>query len=557
MKQVLGKRRVGVLSTLVATVMFFAFASPATAAGFGLGVEPELPSQQRDGTSAYFDVLAQPGGHVALKVHLANQTSKSMKVNAEVVPAQTGDSGNVTYQEGILKPSLLVNNIADYVTNAHETLTIPAKSTVTYSTTLTMPAQAFEGLMAGGITFEQVDEQSAEGSSSDSVGMGITSKYRYVVAVLARNQAALPLPSLSVGGASVRQVNYKNQVAFLMKNTTPTYLNMLEVKAAATLKGSNDTQYTRTSSSMQMAPNSSFYYSVTLPDNVKAGTYDVSMTAYYVNDANGKYEGANGEKYRFKKTYNGTVVVIAKKSDELTKKINTIRDTNTGISWIVWLAIGIFLLLLVLLTIAYLFYRRKKQETERLKQQIAALSEQNGAGVVAGVSGRTRAGTHAAARSHAHARTASSTNGVAGAPDSLVADEESIVTIEPAVSDVTGEFLAVAKRTPGSGEAAAAAADTASAARVSRIEHASHRADAAMKTRSSLRRDTSGRPHKVRKAKGVRGSHVMGKAGSLGNGTDTTAGPASTSASAAASTPASANDAFSIEQTSYNKDEGK
>lgn len=387
--------------------------------------------------------------------------------------------------------------------------------------------------------------------------MGITSKYRYVVAVLARNQAALPLPSLSVGGASVRQVNYKNQVAFLMKNTTPTYLNMLEVKATATLKGSNDTQYTRTSSSMQMAPNSSFYYSVTLPDNVKAGTYDVSMTAYYVNDANGKYEGANGEKYRFKKTYNGTVVVIAKKSDELTKKINTIRDTNTGISWIVWLAIGIFLLLLVLLTIAYLFYRRKKQETERLKQQIAALSEQNGAGVVAGVSGRTRAGTHAAARSHAHARTASSTNGVAGAPDSLVADEESIVTIEPAVSDVTGEFLAVAKRTPGSGEAAAAAADTASAARVSRIEHASHRADAAMKTRSSLRRDTSGRPHKVRKAKGVRGSHVMGKAGSLGNGTDTTAGPASTSASAAASTPASANDAFSIEQTSYNKDEGK
>lgn len=118
--------------------------------GFGLDVAPELPTQQRQGTTSYFDVQASPGEAIPLKVRLSNTTDEAITVRATVVPAQTSDSGSVAYQEKILHPGLLRHDMTDLVDSPHQSVTVPARGEVTYSTTLTLPSEAFEGLVAGG-----------------------------------------------------------------------------------------------------------------------------------------------------------------------------------------------------------------------------------------------------------------------------------------------------------------------------------------------------------------------------------------------------------------------
>jgi hypothetical protein len=287
--------------SLVVT-FFVAPSAQASAAGFGLEVTPSLPAEQRSATSSYFDVKAQPGHAVNLSVKVANKTSKAMKVSAAVVPAQTSDSGSVEYTSTLTSANkkLLSHDLRNYVSVKNRTLTIAANSSTTFTTTLTMPSQAFEGVMAGGIAFEQLNQNSEQTSKNGGVGIGISSKYRYVIAVLARNSETVVPSDLTFGSAGVRQVNYKNQIVLNLKNSRPTFLNQLQMSATATLKGNEKISYKQAATAMQMAPISSFNFAIALPDDVSPGTYTVAATAYYVQDSKGAYTGANGQKFKYR-----------------------------------------------------------------------------------------------------------------------------------------------------------------------------------------------------------------------------------------------------------------
>ena len=363
---------------LVSAMCVALFAVPsACAAGQGLDVTPVFPSEQRSETSTYFDVVADPGKEVTLAVNVANTTSASMKVAVNVVPAQTGDAGTVIYQESIRTPKLLAHNLKSLVSNASETLTVPAGKTVTFTTVVHMPEAAFKGVFAGGIAFEELDQATDQTASDSGVGVGVTSKYRYVIAALARNHTQASAPDLTFGAASVRQRNYKNQIALQLRNKEPAFLNDLALEVSAKLRGGSE-KYSRSGSAMQMAPTSAFNYAISLPDDVAVGTYDVTATAYYVANAKGKYKGPDSRKYEYRKTFKSSVVVTKEKAAQFASSIKSIRDSS-GLPWWGYVIISLLLLLLILLIIAYIVYRRKKAENQRLRAQLEALPEQSAA----------------------------------------------------------------------------------------------------------------------------------------------------------------------------------
>jgi hypothetical protein len=192
-----------------------------------------------------------------------------------------------------------------------------------------------------------------------------------VIAVLARNSEKTVTSDLSFGKASARQVSKKNQIAVKLENARPTFLNQLEVNATATLASDPSKSYKQSASDMQMAPNSSFSYGITLPDDVSPGTYDVSATAYYVQDSEGSYTGTNAQKYKYRKTFKGRVTVSAATAKKFSDSISSVRDAP-GIAWWVYLIIIVVLLLLILLVVAYALYRRKRLEMKRLQTQLAS-----------------------------------------------------------------------------------------------------------------------------------------------------------------------------------------
>ncbi|MCI1983468.1 MAG: DUF3324 domain-containing protein [Bifidobacteriaceae bacterium] len=377
-------------AVVLATTLFATPITPAHAAGFGLTVTPNLPAEQRPATTSYFDIEAAPSHTTTMKVTLTNKTSAAMKVSATVVPAQTSESGSVAYQSTVTDKKLLVRDLRDDVSVKNQTLTIPANGTTSFTTKLTMPATAFDGVMAGGIAFEQLNQNSEKTSKSGGVGIGIASKYRYVIAVLARNNEKIVPSDLTFGTTGVQQVNYKNRITLQLRNTRATFINQLQVSATASLKGHEETSYKQSATAMQMAPTSSFAYAIPLPDDVTPGTYAVSATAYYVQDSAGAYTGANGQKFKYRKVFNGTVTVSSDKAKSMAESIGTIRDAP-GPAWWVYAAIIAALVFLILLIIAYVLYRRKQNETKRLRSELAA--QPCGSGYE---DGKSRGGAHRA-----------------------------------------------------------------------------------------------------------------------------------------------------------------
>ncbi|MCI1902079.1 MAG: DUF916 and DUF3324 domain-containing protein [Bifidobacteriaceae bacterium] len=369
----IGRASAIVASCVAALLVAGALCVPAHAAGFGLSVNPVLPQEQRSTTTSYFDVAAAPGRVSTLKVDLVNKTSKAMKVSAAVVPASTSDSGSVAYDAtsaATTSVASTAHKLPDLVSVKNQTLQIPANSTRIFTTKLTMPAQSFEGVVAGGIVVEQLGQNAEKTSHNGGVGIGISSKYRYVIAVLARNSEKTVTSDLSFGKASARQVSKKNQIALKLENARPTFLNQLEVSATATLASDSSKSYKQSASGMQMAPNSSFSYAISLPDDVSPGTYDVSAAAYYVQDSKGPYTGADAQKYKYRKTFKGKVTVSAATAKKFSDSISSVRDAP-GIAWWVYVIVIVVLLLLILLVLAYVVYRRKQLEMKRLRTQLA------------------------------------------------------------------------------------------------------------------------------------------------------------------------------------------
>ncbi|WP_261805982.1 DUF916 domain-containing protein [Lapidilactobacillus luobeiensis] len=325
------------------------------AAGLPFSVSPQLPSEQREKTSSYFDVIVGTGQQTRLVVQLKNETDQTVKVKASVATAQTNDSGQVAYGIKQKTDTTLKYQLPDLV-KGPATVTLPANETVAYTATLTMPTQHFAGLVAGAFIFSPVTAQTTEAQK----GLAIKNEFRYAITVIARDVDQVWLPQLKLGAAQIRQDESQNTIAVPLNNVSATFLNQLhvETKAVNTTTGK---KYQRTVSKMQMAPNSHFYYRLKLPTDPDAGKYRVETKAYYVRDSQGHYQATDGQRYRYQETSSNTVTLTQARKRQLQSKI---KQAQGGTPWFVYaigIGFGVLILIILILVIILLRLRRKKR----------------------------------------------------------------------------------------------------------------------------------------------------------------------------------------------------
>ena len=356
------KKIIMAAGTILFALLFLFGFKPVAAADIGLGVQPVLPENQRDACSSYFDFIAAPNVATTLTVNLSNDSDAAITVDAVVVPAETSSNGAVSYVLDTKTTFPTNANLAKFADKAKQTMELPANSVTPYTVTLTMPAENLSGLVAGGIIFKPQNQNNTESS-----GISVKSEYQYVISVVARNVDQTWQPELKITAADVEQVSYSNLLNVTMANPSSTFLNQLHVEETVTRKGTDET-YKKTSSDMQMAPNTTFKYGVDLPDNLKAGVYAVKLTAFYVKDDAGKFTATDGQKYRYAVDYAKDVTLTAEKARTLTKKIAAVTKKTTN-KIIYGVAAGVIVLVLIVIFLI-IFYRRKRRENLKLKAEL-------------------------------------------------------------------------------------------------------------------------------------------------------------------------------------------
>lgn len=337
------------------------------ASQFNYSVTPHLPESQLAGDHSYFDLLLKPNEVQELSVSLRNDTDKDIEVNVDVNSATTNTNGVVEYGNNNIKKDPSLKYELNKIVTVQKEIKVKAQSSEKLKLTVKMPAEKFEGIVAGGITFSEKKGETAIEDDGEK-GLSIQNEYAYVVALLVRQTKKVIEPELLLNKAEAGQLNVRNVIVSQLQNPTSNYINQLTTDVSIMKKGSNEVLYSTIKEGMQMAPNSNFNLPLSLNgEKLKPGKYTVKITAYSELDKKGSYKiGTDQEgnpKYYKNKWDLATDLNI---SSEVARTLNEKDVTIKSPKFLnIYLISG--LLILLLITLILLMIRKKNKKTVQNK----------------------------------------------------------------------------------------------------------------------------------------------------------------------------------------------
>lgn len=243
-----------------------------------------------------------------------------------------------------IKDPSMTFDIKNLIKNEHPQVTVDGNQSQILRFHLTMPVQAFNGILLGGIVVRPVQEKKE--------GQGIQNVFIHTIALrIAENDTAVP--SQLVGGAvKIGQENLHNQISMAIRNPQAKLMSQLKGDFIITKKGENKPLVNIQKQNLSIAPNSAFELPVSLNDHFKPGTYTYKIVL--------KNEH---EDWQFSKDF------TVKASDA--KKYNETSVDHTKRSfpyWWLYFLGGVVLLLL--LTLFYLLGKRSQQNKKQFFENI-------------------------------------------------------------------------------------------------------------------------------------------------------------------------------------------
>lgn len=359
--------------SVVALLLVFLMPHIVMATEFNFSVETVQPKSQVDKQKSYFDIKVTPNTSQELTIQLRNDTNKEVVINPQISSATTNLNGVVEYSpNGISRDSSLTYDLAKLVETEKE-IRIPEKGSYHLKLKVKAPKEAFDGIIAGGITLKENKKakDNAKKAPKKEGGLAIENEFSYVVAIILHSRNTEKAPNLNLTKSFPDQVNARNVIMNNLQNDQPVYLNHLKIKAIIRKKGSDKTLYEFSKEdSMQVAPNSNFNFPVPLNgEKLDPGKYEVDLVAFGEEDPKGKYETTsskegNKQKYRYKWQMASEFEITKETAKKLNDRDVTIKRDHT--LW--YLVIGFALIIMALLLI--IFFMKKKQASSVKKDDI-------------------------------------------------------------------------------------------------------------------------------------------------------------------------------------------
>lgn len=307
-------------------------------------VKAILPDNQASSVT-YFDLQMSPKQKQTIIVELTNQSDEEITIEAVANTAVTNDMGYVDYSIPNTKPDkTLKYPFADIVTESAKEVTLKPKETKPWTATIQMPADEYEGIILGGLHFQEKQDDNEKKKAEEDVQ--IKNEYAYVIGVKLTEIPVVVEPELELNDIQPTTKNYRNVVEFNLQNTKPTLVGGLSVDAKIYKKGDEEVLHESKRTDLSMAPNSNFDYSVDWEnEKLKAGDYKLHVVAKTADD---KWEW----------TENFTI-----SGDDAKKANDKALGLEKDYTWMY--IVGGVLLLLLIITATYFIGKRAAKKKQR------------------------------------------------------------------------------------------------------------------------------------------------------------------------------------------------
>nr|OTP49878.1 hypothetical protein A5881_001293 [Enterococcus termitis] len=258
-------------------ITFFLFAPVETiaqAAQSSFSVTPNYPSQQANDVTGYYDLTVKKGEEIALHFSLRNPSDKDIVITNTISPATTNKNGQIIYGPSkTALPSSAKYNLADFIEGPKET-TVPANAATDLVLHLHAPDDAFEGILLGGIEFEQAHEQSDTQTIQNIVA--------YDIPILLRQTTQEVPLSLTFDKLDTSMLSDKQLLVQTIYNSTPTLAKKGAIVTEIRKQDSNDVVYKETNDEVNFAPNATMAFDISLQDQpLSAGNYTAKTTVQF------------------------------------------------------------------------------------------------------------------------------------------------------------------------------------------------------------------------------------------------------------------------------------
>lgn len=317
-------------------------------------VSPIMPENQRDETQAYFDLKMDPGEEQTIQVEVTNHGEEDKTIEVSVATATTNVSGIAEYSvnDNVVTDDSLLYKMEDLV-STESRIIVPAGSTYTVDLKVLMPSVSFDGILAGGINFQEINNEVEEEEKTES-GVTIINKYSYAIALLMRTNETEVRPNLQLNEVSASQINWRNAISANIQNFMAAYVTEMSVDAQIRREGEEEVLYELDQEQMNMAPNSNFNYFIPLNgEPFKAGTYILTMEVKSAED-----------QWSFEREF-----IIT--SDEAKAFNETDVSIEKSKLWL-FVAAGAGILLFVLFIFFLVLHKKRKKRQKMLMKEINA-----------------------------------------------------------------------------------------------------------------------------------------------------------------------------------------
>lgn len=345
------KIQVHLLFAVLFCLSFFIGTGQVSASQANFSVNTIIPENQIDKSKTYFNLKMGPDQRQFITTTLKNETEKAVTVEVSINSAKTNANGLIEYGNNTIKKDASLAYPLDTLMTGPTSVVIPAHESKDAIFQITMPSQPFDGIILGGLTFQQKSSEVTQDASK--AGTSVQNEYAYAVAVVLRETDTDVFPNLKLLTVKPGQENYRNVINTTIQNDQAAILSDVKVDAEIYAKDGKKPVYTASKNDLQVAPNSSWVYPISLENTkMEPGTYTLRMTV----------SGTSANKSKTW-TFSKTFKIAEKEARELNKSAVDVK-ANTNAKSTNWLLIAVICLIILVVILILLFLLKNKREKQ-------------------------------------------------------------------------------------------------------------------------------------------------------------------------------------------------
>lgn len=337
------------LSVLFSVLLVFMSVNTISASTYNdFTIQAVIPENQRDKTVGYFDLNVDTNTKQTLEIEVINNGNETMEAEILFVDGSTGINATKIFNQKSDADESMIPTVTEMVTLRENKIEVAPKSSAIVHLDVDVAGNEFDGVRMGGITVVATDMKENQKSSGN--GISFDNQIAYTLALQMRMNDNLVTPNLNYKESRFETVDLQPKFISNIQNDQPMLMNNVSVKGNVKDSKTNKVVATVDRSNGGILPTTNFDVVYTLTDGeIESGMYLIDLT---IENEDGSWH------------WEESIEVNADQIDKTNEEKVDFRTKKKS----PWLLIIMGVLLLVILWLLFISWKRRKDEKEESKK---------------------------------------------------------------------------------------------------------------------------------------------------------------------------------------------